>query len=1030
MLFEKSLFLPAMNSGFWRYFCFCVFFLLTVRTALTFGQSMGITRTLEVSDGIPQSFISGLVQDPRGFVWIASRDGLARYDGRKFKIFRHESDDPGSLSDNIITNLFLDPLGLLWITFDQGNVDVLDTESETITHFAEGKNSILVKNGMKSGHSMVYTGQDTYWALGKDGNLYEIHYQSRQVKQWRPDQLFAGLKNKEITGIALSGKGILLVTSGALVYMSGRREIKEIVNYSFTKRLFSLRRPYKDNSPLIRKNGEVLIMDEDRLIVYSPKTKIFTTIPLPWQQYYVVPPRLLDSEENMLFGYEGKIYRLDTSNNLTVRYEDSGNTQLHTMLLKDRSGVLWAGTNGYGIAQYDLYLKQMPQMGYRGTFPEDLLVRMGVRENEIENNFLGENNPYFFRWVAGRDGRYWFSKAGADTVSNPKVAFFERGKLVVPSWKYRNAKQGVGINALAVSNTGELWGIDHTFRPVLFDTKKFTATIYDRLPHQFNSRKSNEINGFTIDSAGDFWISSSQGLLHHNRKIGQTRHFFTRGDRGLIMTLLPDPTNPDVLWLGSSSDGLLRFNKKTLSVKSFTTKDGLPNSTVYAIIDDGRGKLWCSTNKGIFSFDLKTYNCRSYVTLGELPVDEFNRFHFFKFPNGQIAFGATEGFTVFDPDELKEDTFEPDVAFTGIKINNKPVNPRKKGPFFGKSLNSVSELILSYKRNFLAFEFAGLQFNIPQKIHYRYRLKGLDDEWVMAGSDNTATYTTIPPGDYTFTVNASNTAGKWSSHVRSLRIVIKPPFWQTWWFRIGCLLLVGGLAYWLIRRRIDRINEKAREKIANERKAMDLEARALRAQMNPHFIFNCLNSIKALIQEDEKRKAVVYLTTFSKLIRGQLYNSQREISLWQELETCKLYLALEELRFGKKLTYDFVLIEEVALKTIQVPPLLVQPFIENAVIHGVLPKEIGGHIRVEVSADDKGIFCCVDDNGIGRDEARQKQLARGQKHISKGTLLAEDRIKLHNALYDTYSSVEIIDKMDEQGKSAGTRVVLRFKLEL
>lgn len=240
----------------------------------------------------------------------------------------------------------------------------------------------------------------------------------------------------------------------------------------------------------------------------------------------------------------------------------------------------------------------------------------------------------------------------------------------------------------------------------------------------------------------------------------------------------------------------------------------------------------------------------------------------------------------------------------------------------------------------------------------------------------------------------------------------------------------------------DRINifrrEKARaqqeliqslqEKTSMQQQMLELEAKALRSQMNPHFIFNCMNSIKALIQQKDDDKAVNYLTTFSKLLRTILQNlDKREISLFDEIETCRLYTQLESMRFGNKFSYSFLVDADVDIKSIQVPALIIQPFIENTIWHGLMPKEGEGHIKVSVEKKDNFIFCIVEDNGIGRESSiKNKFKYQGSNHQSKGVTLTQSRMDLHNALNKRNITIETIDKKYENGSSAGTTVVLRF----
>jgi len=216
-------------------------------------------------------------------------------------------------------------------------------------------------------------------------------------------------------------------------------------------------------------------------------------------------------------------------------------------------------------------------------------------------------------------------------------------------------------------------------------------------------------------------------------------------------------------------------------------------------------------------------------------------------------------------------------------------------------------------------------------------------------------------------------------------------------------------------------------KTKHEKEMLELEAKALRAQMNPHFIFNCMNSIKLLIQQQEEDKAVSYLTTFSKLIRTIFQNSdKREITLHDEIQTCKLYTQLESMRFANKFNYSFSIDETIDLKLLMVPALIMQPFIENAIWHGIMPKEEGGCVNITIKGADENVLCIIDDDGIGRETSRHNKF-KGEVHESKGVHLTQSRIDLDNLINQRNASLEIVDKKDEDSKASGTRVILTFK---
>jgi len=229
------------------------------------------------------------------------------------------------------------------------------------------------------------------------------------------------------------------------------------------------------------------------------------------------------------------------------------------------------------------------------------------------------------------------------------------------------------------------------------------------------------------------------------------------------------------------------------------------------------------------------------------------------------------------------------------------------------------------------------------------------------------------------------------------------------------------------------LDQKEAEKLKTdyEKKLIELEAKALRAQMNPHFIFNCMNSIKSLIQQNEHEKAIDYLITFSKLIRTIFQNSdKREITLHDEIETCRLYTQLESMRFSNKISYSFDIDERSDFKSIMVPPLILQPFIENAIWHGLMPKAEGGMLYVHITEKDSKIYCVVEDDGVGRSVSMQnKYNGVALEHQSKGIRLTQTRLELNSVLNRRNATVEIIDKANDEGEAAGTKVILVFNEE-
>jgi LytS/YehU family sensor histidine kinase len=270
--------------------------------------------------------------------------------------------------------------------------------------------------------------------------------------------------------------------------------------------------------------------------------------------------------------------------------------------------------------------------------------------------------------------------------------------------------------------------------------------------------------------------------------------------------------------------------------------------------------------------------------------------------------------------------------------------------------------------------------------------------------------------------------GNWDISPVEYTITIIPAWWQTNWFKIFCIVVVAVILIYFIQKRIQFIRKTERQKIKHEKELMELEAKALRAQMNPHFIFNSLNSIKSLINKRENDEAANYLTTFSKLIRTLFQNSdKREVSLYEELETCKLYTQLEKMRFSDKVDFVFDVEGSIDLKDFKVPALIIQPFIENAIWHGLIPKETGGKVTVSVRRSNGAIQCIIDDDGIGRGQSEKFKPQYEAVYQSKGIGLTQSRLELDKMLNERDDSISIIDKKNELDEATGTKVIISFK---
>jgi ligand-binding sensor domain-containing protein len=460
------------------------------------------------------------------------------------------------------------------------------------------------------------------------------------------------------------------------------------------------------------------------------------------------------------------------------------------------------------------------------------------------------------------------------------------------------------------------------------------------------------------------------------------------------------------------------------------------NMIISAIIKDKTQKFWLSTlNHYLYNYDPVKNKIDSFDLTDNLQGNEYNINGFYLSPGGMLFLGGTNGINYFYPDKIgrKKDSLR--VSITKITVNQDDTGYyHRNGTIF-----------LEHSQNSIELTYISPYYSNAEQIHYRYRLQGIDTGWRNNGNNNTIRFSSLSPGKYVFHVAASINRTDWFESSDKPSFIITPPFWQTGWFR----LLVAGSVFLLIalfyRLRMNYMRQQQAEKIEKlKTKQADAERElqlsnlnhdlatsrltALRAQMNPHFIFNALNSVQQYMLQGNAVEANKYLSKFSKLQREILNHSDQDfILLEKELEMLNLYLLLEQLRFDDTFRYSITVDEAIDPDEIKIPPMLVQPFVENAIWHGLMPKP--GERKVDIHfalSDDQFLICSIKDNGIGREAANRLRQATGNgaKHVSKGLSLVYERLKILRQQYNHAFELNVTDILNKEGVSEGTLVTL------
>ncbi|MBC7920191.1 MAG: histidine kinase, partial [Ferruginibacter sp.] len=549
------------------------------------------------------------------------------------------------------------------------------------------------------------------------------------------------------------------------------------------------------------------------------------------------------------------------------------------------------------------------------------------------------------------------------------------------------------------------------------------------------------------DRQGTVWVALDElGLLRlDDKRAFRFTHWLNIPDDphslpdNLVFDLTED--HRGTLWLATGGRGIARVRRVSgkVAFDAFGTFPAGPAPRIFQLREDPGHLIWLTTGDGVYVFNpaeeqiIKVQPSDGvmwvrYNTLLDHSFDGSPLFH----TDTHILRGRDAGRLYAPPPDLP-------LQLTEFRVFNQPRNDLLK--------NGSRGVELAHWQNQFGIGFAAPFFQHPERIRYRYQLEGFDRDWVDADQQRTAHYTNLSSGRYTFVVQTGWEGAKRYARTVRLPIDIVPAFWETGWFRtlsgMGMLLLLYGVyTHWVREIRLKaalaqttaenrRHEAELREREALfQRQLAETEMTGLRAQMNPHFIFNCLNSIKLYASDNDAAKASEFLTKFSRLIRLVLENSRREkVTLANELEALKLYLDMEVMRFKDKLHYHIGVDLAIEQDFVEIPPLLLQPYVENAIWHGLMHKPAGGNVRIRLGQPDENhLQIAITDDGIGRAKAAELKSKSATLHKSFGMKVTTERILLINQLYDSRTEVKVHDLIDSRGEACGTEVVITIPL--
>lgn len=789
-------------------------------------------RHITIKDGLSQGMVDHILQDRYGFMWFCTKDGLNRYDGYHFEVYRHDLSDPTTISDSYVSFLFEDSRGNLWVGTQSG-LDRFDRMNGRFIHFPnDGSSESAGIPGLLHGRSITSISEDKagdIWVsttvgvdrivLPKDedpdpGNI-RVHHMVTSDKVWRVNID----RNDRLHGLELHERSVQIDRVGdELRFEPTRFTNGDIAPNDLMLVEDTLRgRIYRVNGHCIAEYDPA--SDRVEPLFYEPSM----------DQVMVTPQPSVDSKGRIWLAGLGNFWRFDPDRlRLSRVMSKDPNLSEYANGAKvtymDRNGLIWIGTSGYGILTYDPRSERFDAHQGRsisGLSPtrdgkvivderlflsvfdpeqDRFLLRLTVDDVKRRTGFKG----IFYEGVnAIQDltGAYWTSKQQLERYDHEHKLLrqFQR------EGKDGSRRPFASFCYPFHLDTDEiLWfGAGDELHSI--DTRTFEQEHHP-YPIPAMDYKYLFLQAIHKDGKGMFWLGTTNGLLRFDPIATEWEHFANDPDdpntlsNDVIFCVVDDPKEPErYVWVGTNGGGLNKVEKTTGRAVRYTKHDGLPNDVVYGILVDDHDDLWMSTNKGLSRFTPSTGTFRNYDERDGLQGDEFNRYAYCRMPDGTLYFGGINGFNRFRPEELLDDSGPMRILITDIKLMNRSIVPGEDGSLLDKPAYMAQRMEIPHGANMVTFEFAGMEFANPGSHQYQYKLDGFDPDWIRSGNSNTAIYTNLDPGRYIFRVRGMNRDGIWDEEGTSFILLVKPPWWRNAWFFMLCVLLVIASVWLYVR---------------------------------------------------------------------------------------------------------------------------------------------------------------------------------------------------------------------------------------
>lgn len=928
-----------------------------------------------IEDGLAQSQIRSICQDDGGYIWIGTYGGVSKFDGTNF--YNYSIND--GLLGNQVNSIYKDNRGKLWFG-SLGGVSYLTNNNFNQLFFKEQYKNRYVSSIAQNNNNDLFFGTD-------GGGV--VKYQNNQLYYIDTSN---GLPHNYVRHLYFDNNNLWVSTSNGAALITPQQKIIDTLKGKIVSQ----------------------IHNDSLLFIYSTLGDGITIVKDGVEKKYTIENGLVSSHiRSFYLAKNNKLWcaskrglsliNLNKGEIKNYREKDglpNGNIRC---VIQDNYQNLFFGTDGSGLVKFtgERFVSYTTQDGLSSD------IVMNISQD--------------------KDSSLWFSTYGSGLIH------FKHGE-----YKFYTINNGLPNNTIwtsLIDASNQKW----------FGTSKGLSKLAGNKFININEKdglKGNKVYSIIEDKSNNIWVGTKEGVSIIDGNTNQVIRSSVIENTYKNIRSIRQKGN--YIWL-TSDNGLLKYNLQDSSYKVFSAQDGLPDNSVMCVEFDQNGVLWVGTKNGLVFFKDKKFHTiqldNNYGSNGinflkidkinclwvgtnygvfKLSIDDYNFsekkiIHFTNYDglkslecnqnaveidyNNNLWLGTSKGLMLFNLNNPDYKQYLPQLHITGIRLFFQKHSFKNRYSSISPETGLPNNLTLKYKENHLTFDYIGINHANPDKVKYSFMLEGFDDGWSPINQDRFVTYSNLPYGEYVFKLKASTDGFVWSKPIQ-FSFTILPPFWLTWWFLLISFIVFIIFTYiiYYVRKQL-KLKKQQTQRIIDQSKILNLEHQSLNASMNRHFIFNALNSIQYYINTQDKLSANKYLSSFAKLIRKNLDSSLvNEVLLNEEIERIKLYLELEQMRFKDKFTYQINVDENLLLQQIKIPAMLLQPFIENSIWHGILPLNKTGHINLEVKKIENKIIFIIKDNGVGIDTSIESKKHKKNQHISKGMELTKGRINLISKL--------------------------------